>query len=130
MSECVDLALFDTAARADEGAPLSLVHPATGEKLNIILRLAGMDSAAYRKSAAAIANRRSKNGFRKLTLEQIQEEGIETLASCTLGWEGVRVDGEVLPFSHAAAVSLYSRFPWIREQAESFIADRANYLSD
>jgi hypothetical protein len=131
MAESIDLSSLDSAARADEGARLHLVHPTTNEELGISLHLAGIDSAAHRRAVSIAANRRAKGGFRKqVTLEQVQEESIETLAACTLAWEGVRVDGKELAFSHAAAVSLYTRFPWLREQAEQFISDRANYLQD
>lgn len=129
MSE-LDLSSLDTVARADAGAVLTLVHPITNENLGITIMLEGMDSATYRRATAAVANRRDKSSFRKLTLEQLREEGIATLAACTRGWQGVRVDGQDIPFTPSAANSLYSRFPWIREQVEAFISDRANYLSD
>ena len=131
MTEGIDLSSLDSAARADDGAALHIVHPATNVELGITIQLAGIDSAVHRRAVAAAANRRAKGGFRKqITLERVQEENIETLAACTLAWEGVRIDGKDIAFSHAAAVSLYTRFPWLREQVEEFISDRANYLQD
>ena len=126
-----DLASLDSAAKADDGAALEVLHPVSGEKLGMVIRLAGADSTVHRKATAAIANRRAKGGFRRtINLDDLQTESIEVLARCTLGWSGVVLDGKDVPLSKEAAVTLYTRFPWLREQVETFISDRANYLQD
>lgn len=126
-----DFATLDSAAKADDGADLAVLHPVSGEKLGVVIRLAGADSAVHRKAAAAIASRRAKGGFRRtINLDDLQTESIEVLARCTLGWSGVVLDGKDVPCGKEAAVTLYTRFPWLREQVETFISDRANYLQD
>ncbi len=131
MSQLVNLSALDSAARADEGAELHVLHPATGEDLGIVIRLAGTDSAAYRRALSAAANRRPQAGRKKATLEELQAENIEIMAACTLDWSGVSLDGQsMLPFTRKDAVTLYTRFPWIREQADAFMAERAHYLQD
>ncbi len=126
-----DLASLDSAAKAEDGAELEVLHPISGEKLGIAIRLAGTDSAVHRKATTAIASRRTKGGFRRnINLDDLQAESIEILARCTLSWSGVVLDGKDGPPSKEAAAALYTRFPWLREQVETFISDRANYLQD
>jgi hypothetical protein len=50
-----DLASLDSAAKAEDGAELEVLHPISGEKLGIAIRLAGTDSAVHRKATTAIA---------------------------------------------------------------------------
>lgn len=126
-----DFASRDVTAKAEEGAELEVLDPVNGNPVGVFITLAGADSAVHRKATAAIANRRAKGGFRRnINLDDLQTESIEVLARCTLGWSGVVLDGKDVPLSKEAAVALYTRFPWLREQVESFISDRANYLSD
>ena len=126
-----DLASLDSAAKAEDGAELEVLHPISGEKLGIAIRLAGTDSAVHRKATTAIASRRTKGGFRRnINLDDLQAESIEILARCTLSWSGVVLDGKDVPPSKEAAAALYTRFPWLREQVETFISDRANDLQD
>lgn len=126
-----DFASRDVTAKADEGAELEVLDPANGKPVGVFITLAGADSTVHRKATAAIANRRAKGGFRRnINLDDLQTESIEILARCTLGWSGVVLDGKDVPLSKEAAVALYTRFPWLREQVETFISDRANYLQD
>ena len=132
MSETVfDFAARDCAARAERGACLEVLDPLSGEGTGVSITLAGADSSIYRNASSALVRRRLKNGSRTaFDPDKVREEGIEILAACTLSWKGVVVDGKTLPCTRENAVMLYSRFPWLREQAESFIADRAAYFRD
>jgi len=133
----IDLATLDTSATADKGAVMTLLHPVSrqplrdGEGREVTLILAGQDSEAFRKAQRAATNKRlSAKGRTKLTAEELEAEAIELLARCTLGWTGIAFDGRPLDHSAANAVRLYERLPWVREQADEFIADRANYLGN
>ena len=131
MTKVIDLSTLDVSVNANKGAVLSLKHPTKNTELGITITLVGEDSGLHRRAVANIANRRAKNGFRKnATLEEIQADNISVLASCTIGWNDIQVDGEDWSCSYDKAVALYTRFAWIREQVEQFIADRANYLQD
>ena len=128
MPEMIDLATLDTAARCDEGAELELRHPVTGAPLGTFLTLAGVDSRAHRQALAYLAEQRLKR--RTMNPDDVRGEDVEVAARCTLAWRCVYLDGKGLPHSLENARALYARFPWIREQAVVFIADRANYLRD
>lgn len=133
----IDLSSFDTVSAANAGATMELLHPATKTPLRqengepITITVAGMDSDVFRKAQRGATNRRlAQRGKVKLNAEELEAESIETLAACTLGWSGIVVAGQPLPFDRANAVKLYTTLPWVREQLDEFVADRANYLGN
>ncbi len=56
-----------------------------------------------------------------------EHRNLKILAGATLGWSGVKFEGQELRASAAAAEELYAKLPWLRRQAEEFITDRKNY---
>jgi len=124
-----DLASLDTIAASNEGEWMNVMHPKTDEPIGARIKLAGPDSDIVKKAQNKITNRRLKGrGRNKLDAESINEEQVEMLASCTLGWEGIVVNGEEVKFSKDNAVNLYLKYPWIMEQVNIFIGDRANFI--
>jgi len=45
-----------------------------------------------------------------ITPEELEQNTIEILAACTVGWSGVVVDGKEIPFNKDNAKMLYTRF--------------------
>lgn len=131
-NKAFDFATRDSAARCEEGVEMEVLDPSTNESTGAFLTLAGVDSGTHRRTSALIAKRRIKSGFRNngFDPDKFLSENIELLAACTLSWRGVVLSGEALPCTKSNAITLYTRFPWLREQAEAFISDRANYLQD
>ena len=139
----MDLSQLDTKKAADEGAFLQLRHPVTNELLvdkdddnkPIGLTLLGSDSEAYRSSSLFRSNRRLKEAMKKgdkanLSVESIDNDKLDCLAACTIKFHQIAVDGKQRQCSADEAKKLYTRFTWIREQAEQFIDDRGNYLGN
>lgn len=131
----VDLAALDTVKGANEGFDVDIYNPATNEDLGIKIRVLGKDSDEFQKVSRAQSKKRmakiSKGGFRNqssIPVEEIEQDGIELLAACTRGWSGVVIEGKEIPYNQPAAVDLYTRFPWIREQVDTAIGDRANFI--
>ncbi len=128
-----DLSNLDTGAAAEMGAVLEVLHPIDNTPLGLKITLAGADSDIYRQFVNKTGNKRMQRmkpgQFRPPSAEEQEESGLSLLAACTLSWEGVVVDGQELPCSKDNAKTLYRRFPWIREQVDQFIGDRANFLS-
>lgn len=135
----MDLSKFNMSVMAERGADLELEHPATGETLMqddgetpVTITLLGQDSKAWRnknreyqqKRIAALAKRRKKT----IDYTVSDEDACEMLAECTIGWAGIEEEGETLEFSKDAAFDLYMKYPWIREQCDEFIGDRANFF--
>ena len=124
----MDLAKLDILSPANEGVWMELEHPVTGEPLGIKIKVAGVDSDYYRKEMRRQQNKRLKKGIRTISAEELENEVIELLVACTLDWEGIEYEGKVLECNKENARMIYKKFPWIREQVDNFINDRANFL--
>lgn len=135
-----DLSTLDTTKAAEEGATLEVRHPTTGivlmngEAKPVTLTLAGSDSDRAMKAERAALNRRFKaNANRRgtsssMTAEELDSDTLDKLAACTLGWSGFVVEGSEVECTPANARQLYRQWPWLREQAQAFVDDRANFL--
>lgn len=126
----MDLSQLNLEQSAEQGADLILDHPVTGDKLDIVITLAGTDSAVYRRKQKEINARRMTKLSRgkKADLSISDDEACDMLAACTLGWKNVMLDNEAIKFSTDAAKQLYLDYHWIREQVDEFIGDRANFF--
>ena len=123
-----DLATLDTAKVAEEGAELRVAHPTTGEDLGITITLIGTDSKTFRDISKSRATASLKKKSREIDLDQNEQDSIELLARCTKGWSGITENGKDIPFTHENAVKLYTKYLWLREQIDRFMADRSNFL--
>lgn len=125
----VDLATLDSRAGANKGAVLNVLHPVTQKPIGTRITLLGTDSDAYQAfSHEQMVNKLSKAQVKGLLIEDFEDEGYELLATLTVGWEDMVVDGEEVPFTQANAKKIYKRFPWLKEQVDRFIANRANFI--
>ena len=123
-----DLAKLDTAKVAEEGAELRVAHPTTGEDLGITITLIGTDSKTFRDISKIRATMALKKKTREIDLDQNESDAVELLAKCTKGWSGITENGKDIPFSYDNAVQLYTKYLWLREQIDRFMADRSNFL--
>jgi hypothetical protein len=127
----MDLSKFDTSHASENGVKFTLLDPSNFEPTDIVFTLLGMDSAKYKNQKKLINNKRMNKMVRKkeLDISETEKEDIDLLANCTLGWSGV-LDGEkTIKFSFDNAKELYTRYPWIFEQVNEFIGNRANFFS-
>lgn len=121
-------------ALADEGAVLELLHPDTEEVIpGMTITLLGQDSAVYRKiqtaKQQAILNRMSK-GKKQVDFdaEKLAEDTIDDLVKLTVAWSGFEIEGEPLEATPANFRMVYTDWQWIKEQAQEFVASRANFF--
>lgn len=130
MSDAFDLQSIKDSMRDDMW--LTIEHPVTKAPTVMRIRLASPDSEAFRRVDRRIKNRnmqaarKSKGG---LTIENLDASGLELLTGVTLGWENVTLRGEPWLFSAENARKLYEDFPFIREQVDEFLAERAHFFS-
>ncbi|TAA54015.1 hypothetical protein [Shinella sp. JR1-6] len=131
----MDLASFDTVKSAGEGAVMEVLHPADGTVLKddngqpITITLMGADSEKAKRRQRAEINKRLKSGRNtKITAEEMEENGVNLLALCTLSWSGIKLDGHLLECNAENAAMIYQRMPWLREQVDTFVGDRGNFL--
>jgi hypothetical protein len=131
----VDLAQIDTVAASNEGFRVQIYHPGTHEDLDIMIDVLGKDSDECQKMSRIQSKKRmakmAKGGYRSnqvIPLEEIEADNLELLAACTKGWTNVILDGKLVECNKANAVMIYERFPWIKEQVDIAIGDRANFI--
>lgn len=129
---------LDDLTPKDGPAPLKLSHPGTGVELEhdgkpLVLHVLGPDTDKMQRIERAIQAKRLKaaqrNGRINLTVEEIEAETIERLATSITGWENIFRGGEALPYSHENARELMRTMPWIRDQTDEFYRDRGNFLA-
>ena len=96
-----DLTNLDTSDAAEKGAVLEVLHPSDNTPLGIKITLAGADSDVYRQTVNKAVNKRVQRlrpgQSLPFTAEEQEESGLNLLATCTLAWEGVMVEGQELP---------------------------------
>lgn len=138
----MDLNDVDVVTGANKGFTLTLFHPVTQLDTDMKITVLGQDSDKFKELVGAQNQERvkklTKGGqFRAkvATLKEIESNSIQILAGCTTGWENVceGKDQETkaplpLPFSLENAVSLYTKYPWIKEQVDEAIGNRANFM--
>ncbi|WP_339632440.1 hypothetical protein [uncultured Sneathiella sp.] len=123
-----DVAAFDLQARSEEGAPLTLRHPKTGEKLPAVIWLQGEDAENYRKCLRAQIDRQISERKLELSAAELEERLIERLVAITQRFENIELNGVQYDGSPENAKKLYREQLWIRDQVVAFVEDRANFL--
>lgn len=117
----VDLSQFDAAIRKqDEGILVPIMGMDGKTPLGFSIRIAGPDSERARAAGEAMTDELIENeSLGRLTAKQSAERGIRYLAKVTVGWEPyIMLDGQELAYSEEAAVKLYQRFAFIKEQLD------------
>ena len=143
-----DLSNLDVVAASEKGFEIPLYHPGTTADLGWWIRVLGRDSAEFRQCQSE-QNRKRMNKLSKggrttgASLQEIVTETVELLAACTVDWgrvaktlDGVSIpakstlldNGEELPCTRMNAITIYTKYPWIREQVDAGVGDRANFL--
>lgn len=124
-----DLAQFEGLAKAqDEGIDVSIVHPKTGEPLDITIRVAGPDSARQRRIRAELNNERLAKNKKRMTASELEEDALRVTVAAIIGWSGVLENGQQIEFSKSAATDLLTRYPFIHDQIIWAVSDRASFI--
>lgn len=116
--------------QAQEEAWLTIQHPVTGVETTMRLRLLSPDSERYRALSNRLLNSKVRAITRgsQLSVEESSENALHLLVQATTAWEGVIFGGQPLEFSPENVKTVYSDFPFIREQVDRFIGDRRNFF--
>lgn len=121
-------------ALADEGAVLELLHPDSEEVIpGMTITLLGHDSAVYRKitlkkQQAALSRLSKGKKAVDYKAEQIETDTVDELALLTVSWSGFELNGEALEPTPENCRTVYTEWKWIREQAQDFVSNRANFF--
>lgn len=136
---------FDAASLAPstDAVEVEIYNPRTKSGTGIYVTVLGKDSDVYRDTQRAQQNRRFKHlgrsraGGLQLTAEEIENEALELLVTCTKSWRSVddgksspvvELSGKALEYSPANVRALYTEVPVIREQVDDAIHDRSTFM--
>jgi hypothetical protein len=128
-----DLATLDTNKASEEGVWCDIENPKTGELTDIRIKVLGIDSKAYQNQTRKIQDKNLKKGFRgmkTLKTETLDNNKIDLICVCTVEWENVTYNGEVLECTMENKRWLYKTFRWIFDQVDEFVGDRGNFLGE
>jgi len=137
----MDLAQLSTTSRSEQGAFLHLNHPATGLPLfndgeaPVGLVLRGMDSAIVLAKSRETTQKRIDGALavgRRVRVDAagVEADAVALLVVATKEVRGLTVAGVPVGNTPADFKKLYNDFTWVREQADAFISDRANFLGN
>ena len=123
----MDIESLYTVEAHEAGAEVQINNPLTGKKTDIYIKVAGMDSKAYRKARHAAL----REAALKVADGEVDEDALASnmLAEATTGWRGVESKGKPIAFSKDKAVDIYLNSPSIRDQVDRFISDRSNFTN-
>lgn len=144
-----DLNVFDTVSQANKGSELHLVHPKTKmhvyadkeEKKPIKITMLGADSDVFAEFVEkSVKENRRKEVSKKLNgnkeedfkIDDMTKAICKKLATVTTGFENLILPGDKSPLvcTYENAFNLYLKFKDIREQANEFFEDKANFITD
>ena len=107
---------------------IKLKHPVTGDELDATINVFGKDSSVFQNAIKQRAKAQIARKSKDIDLEANDKDSIELLADCTQGWSGIAEGSKEIVFSRDAAIALYTKYKWIREQIDIAIGDRANFF--
>lgn len=140
----MDIFDLDLGTAAEDGAPMIVKHPVTGEDMTftnsvgeeqpIRIYLKGNDSKTFRNRMDFHMRQNGKRKNKDQSLAEIEDQSSDLLASVTTAWEGIFWPNEIgekeqLACSHANAKMLYKARPWLRRQVDEFVAEAENFLT-
>ena len=119
------------------GSVMTLRHPATDEVISddkgkpMTITLVGTDSDQYRKEVKRRFSELQRNKGRKaqsVDLDDAEQKAVELLTCCTVDCHIV-FDGKAVALADIGKIYAEPKLRWLREHAEAFVADRANFIN-
>lgn len=132
----MDLSQLNTRDRSEEGAVLHLMDPKSHTPFlghndtPVTITLKGADCRAFKEMQYRQSDKAFKGGRLKMSSAQLAESAIQTLAKMTIAWEGISINGELLPCTEANATMIYRDYELVRAQVDEFVNDIENYLGN
>jgi hypothetical protein len=120
-----DLSTIVAAERAIE-----IKHPSTDEPVGLALTILPDTHPQVRAASRKLSNERLM-GKGKLTAEKLEAGRIDMLVASVGGWEwrgDLNFEGTKPEFSEANLRKVIKRLPWIGDQIDREVADRAEFF--
>ena len=130
----MDLASLDFGKNPEITAVMNVIHPITGEEMfqedgtHVTVTLLGMESSIAKRIIKARAQKQLNKRNQKVDLDEAREFTISLQAKLITASQGLTENGQDLDLTdQATAIDVLTRYSWLREQIDEFIADRANF---
>lgn len=128
-----------TLAIDNDPVEFELIHLKTGEPTGVVFKLVGLDHDkprtldrrfAKQKIQKAQKSGTLKNVIKSWDFEETQDQKIQMICACIVGWSGLTKGEKELKYSEKAAYDLLSdpTLAWIVDELEKFVSDRANFM--
>lgn len=123
-----------SSIKSQDTTAVEILHPASGAPVGITVTVASMDSERARAVEKTQRNARiqklTRGGRRNaaLTADELEKDGLDLLVHCTVSWDGVTENGQALECTPENVRRVYTSYPWLREQVDQAVADRANFF--
>lgn len=116
---------FYTRDKHETGAVCEIRYP-DGSPSRLKIRVKGLDSDVYRRASKRHANQ-ALDHIANRTIEKFndEKETLQALVDLTIGWNDE--DEDVPAFTPEKCLELYREAPYVRDQVDGFIANRANF---
>lgn len=129
---------LDDFRPSDEPVGFTLINPRDGTEMTVDekpvrwlmvspddKRMVDFEHDVQRRRLKASQN----TGRLEITIEQVEAEAFERLATATAGFENIRQGGVEVVFSKAEAKRLLKELGWLREQVSQFYSSRGNFIA-
>ncbi len=140
----MDLGKFDVKRNANKGAKCYLKSPADGKtELPVFFNVLGRDSDTYRKffreAQMQMMNDKVAGKNTEKSFEESELEDVAFLAHLITGWgetedgkdtSTILIDDKKLKCDYDNIIKVLTQYTWIREQINSFVWNRANFLGN
>jgi len=122
----MDISSLYTTEAHNAGSEMRVKGP-DGKETDFYIMVAGVDSDVWRDD---IKQRQRKALAAAMSGEAAEEvdDSAERLAAATIGWKGLEAEGVAVDFTMDRAADLYRNAPYLLDQVNRYIGDRANFM--
>jgi len=131
----MDLSSFEGLAQGfEEGVDVEILHPTTGAKTGLVVRVASYQSERVKRIQRRLANealKEQKRNPRKVTkVEEAEEKAHDIIVAAVISWEGFELGGKPLECTPENVRKVVSNpdLWFIAEQIDKAADDQAAFI--
>jgi len=124
-----NLSAYDGLQQAqDDGIDVSILDP-KGNETDIVIRVAGPDSARQRNAKADVNNSNlTRAPGKKLTSKEATANVMKIMVASVISWTNVEEHGAPVVCTPETVEDVFTRYPFIYDQVIAVGGDRAGFI--
>lgn len=120
----MELNNYNLEEDAERGAELVLLDPRTGEELDVVINLKGVDSPTHEQLLRSEQTRKLAEGD-----DYVFGDGvIRVMTGLITGWSNITKDDKEYPYNYENSIGLLSDKKWVYDQIDNFVSTRTNFF--